>query len=566
MPTDDTTFIAATDHPAAATSAPLPEAVLGPDAKSDNAAPPPVGDGADPEPAKAKKRKAQRRRPDDQRPVVTEASGYMPDALDKIEAALVKAGGLYQRGGLIVYPGRVAIKIRGGDRSTPKILERGEHALVEDISRAVCLMKYDSRADDDLERDPSSRLVQVLMARRDRLRLPVLAAIVTAPTLRPDGTLLDTPGFDPRTGLYFDPGTERFPPVPRAPSRDDALRALTELSALIAHFPFDSDVDRSVMLSGVLTALVRPSLDTAPLHGFSAAVPGSGKSKLVDVIAMIATGCEATVMTQKRNVEEFEKRLDAALLGGAAIISIDNCSAPLGGNALCAMLTQPFVEVRVFGTNTNVTIASTAFVTATGNNLTLAEDMPRRAVLCRIDPDMERPELRCFPFEPVSRARAGRGGYVAAGLTIMLAYVAAGRPHQVDPLGSFETWSDSVRSALMWLGCTDPCATMDDARQRDPVLLDCARVMAEWRTVIGSGPTTARELIAQAQLPAAAGPGFAHPGLREALLAVADRGGDINNNVFGRWLAGQAGRVVEGWRFNDVGVSNGSRRWQLREG
>ena len=49
-------------------------------------------------------------------------------------------------------------------------------------------------------------------------------------------------------------------------------------------------------------------------------------------------------------------------------------------------------------------------MTATGNNLVLVGDMTRRALLCRLDPERERPELRRFDSDPVAdgqgRARA----------------------------------------------------------------------------------------------------------------------------------------------------------------
>ena len=61
-------------------------------------------------------------------------------------------------------------------------------------------------------------------------------------------------------------------------------------SDLIDTFPFVAQVDRSVALSGILTALDRRSMATAPLHAFTAPVAGTGKSLLVDIIAMLATG------------------------------------------------------------------------------------------------------------------------------------------------------------------------------------------------------------------------------------------------------------------------------------
>ena len=111
----------------------------------------------------------------------------------------------------------------------------------------------------------------------------MLTGIINCPTLRPDGLILDLPGYDAQTGLLFDPQDVRFPALPRDPDRSTALRALDFLKDLISTFPFVTDADRSVALSGILTALIRRSLPTAPLHGFSAPTAGTGKSMLVDL-------------------------------------------------------------------------------------------------------------------------------------------------------------------------------------------------------------------------------------------------------------------------------------------
>jgi len=53
-------------------------------------------------------------------------------------------------------------------------------------------------------------------------------------------------------------------------------------------------------------------------------------------------------------------------------------------------------------------------------------------------------------------------------LIVVRAYFVAGRPDQAPKLASFEAWSDTVRSALIWLGEADPVDTMEVARADDP--------------------------------------------------------------------------------------------------
>jgi hypothetical protein len=56
------------------------------------------------------------------------------------------------------------------------------------------------------------------LERIGKRRLRKLAAITTGPVLRPDGTVLDTPGFDQQTGILFDPRGTYFPSIPATPT------------------------------------------------------------------------------------------------------------------------------------------------------------------------------------------------------------------------------------------------------------------------------------------------------------------------------------------------------------
>jgi putative DNA primase/helicase len=164
------------------------------------------------------------------------------------------------------------------------------------ISAAAAFLKFDTRSDDWVLCEAPMWVVKTLKDRRGGLRLPVLAGVVHAPVLRGDGSVLTEAGYDPATGLLFDPLGVEFPPVPDRPTREDAVKALGELAAIVKDFPFVTPAHRAVALSGLLTSVCRRALATAPLHAFSAPIRGSGKSKLVDIASVIATGLEAPVV------------------------------------------------------------------------------------------------------------------------------------------------------------------------------------------------------------------------------------------------------------------------------
>ncbi len=503
------------------------------------------------------------------RPVIQHVSENLPAVVDQAEQALMDCkAGIFQRGAMLVRPGRVLVSVpRRGDVEALRILEVQPHALVEELTKAADWEKYDARARGFVPISAPMQVAETLRQRTGCWRLSVLAGVLNSPTLREDGSILATEGYDPQSGLLLDLRGAAFPEVLEYPTHDDADQALQTLKGLLDGFPFIGDADRAVALSAVLTAVVRRSLRTAPLHAFSAPTAGSGKSLLVDIASMISTGREAGVIAQGATEEEMEKRLGAQLLAGNQIIAIDNCDEPLGGQVLCQMLTQRAVRVRVLGRSETPEMPSNALVTATGNNLVLMGDMTRRSLLCRIDPKEERPELREFEVDPVELVRADRGRYVHAALTILRAYWVAGRPQQAKPLGSFEDWSRWVRGALMWAGEADPAATMAEARSSDPKLEELTEVIRHWRAHIGQdNEVTVRVLIDKATVHRHAEGGgmeFKHPDFREVLLRVAGKGGAINGMRLGKWLGANKGRVVDDVSIQSGKLLDGSATWKV---
>jgi putative DNA primase/helicase len=178
---------------------------------------------------------------------------------------------------------------------------------------------------------------------------------------------------------------------------------------------------------------------------------------------------------------------------------------------------------------------------------------------------MERPELRAFDFDPVADAKKGRAEYVAAVLTILRAYHVAGRPNRPKPLGSFEAWSELVRGALLWLGCADPVDTMEEIREADPALAQLQAVMSAWREAFPLENVRAADLIKKAseQRESYDSRDFVNVDLREALLAVAGRGGAMTGLALGKWLSANKGRIAGGMRIEHVGERNKAAVWAL---
>ena len=252
-------------------------------------------------------------------------------------------------------------------------------------------------------------------------------------------------------------------------------------------------------------------------------------------------------------MEETEKRLGAVLLSGAAIISIDNCTRDLSGELLCQLTERSLIKIRVLGRSEMPECECHTTVFATGNNVLFKGDMVRRGLTCNLDVLDERPELREFRHDPLRRVLADRGTYVAAALTIVRAYLAAGAPQKCSALGSYAEWSRMVRSPLVWLGEPDPVESMDSAETRTRSLVifascsGCGRTIrprpeghdwADHRTGL-SGTGGQRLQSAAAQGAAARGGGRS---LRWSWRNSAKR--------LGWWLRGINGRVEAGHRLS----------------
>jgi putative DNA primase/helicase len=505
---------------------------------------------------------------DTARPLIRLVGGELPVTVDRTEVALIaSAPDLYRYGGQLVRP--VLEEVPAADMTRAQVhrlLPVTRSYLVDVLTAAAQWQRFDRRVGDWVDVDCPDRIAEVYLAREGRWKLPPLVGIINAPMLRADGTLLEKPGYDGRTGLLYRDDGVNFGRIPVRPTKADAERALCLLKDLISTFPFVGEGDRSVALSAILSALDRRAMDAAPMHAFSAPVAGSGKTMLVDLCSMIATGRKAPVLDQSKDDAETDKRLVAALLRGGAIIAIDNVDRPLDSALLCQALTSSGVmQLRVLGSSRDVDVPNTAMFYATGNNLVLAGDLTRRTLLCRLDPGCERPELRDFTCDPLVMAKEDRSEYVVAALTILRAYLTADERVTINPLGSYETWSRRVREALVWLGCVDPCDTMASARRADPVTSQLSNVIIAWRTSVGVGkPMPVQALVEMANRVDLSG-AHAHPDLREALLAVAVEGREINVRRLGKWLSKNEDRVIDRHKITRAEAQRSVVHWLIAE-
>lgn len=481
--------------------------------------------------------------------------------VDKAEQAIAAQGNVFQRGRMLVHVVRdrsVADWLRCPE-GMPIIASLKSEHLRERIGSAARWLKIGKL--NHLESSMVPPWVPKTLLERDRWNFPILHGVSGTPVLRPDGSIHDLPGYDPKSRIIYDPSGTKWPLMPSAPSREDATRALRDLADPFCDFPFVADCDRFAMIAFVLTVLARSAIDgNVPLFGVSANTPGSGKGLGVEICSIIATGEKASHMTPVNDDNEMRKRLFAIAIAAPRLANIDNVDSDLGCASLDAALTASSISDRVLGVSEIRSVPLTTVFSATGNNLSYRGDLARRVVPIEIDPGVEHPEDRAgFKYTNLEEhVRASRPRLVISALTLLRAFICAGKPsHSLPAKGSFEAWDRLVRGAIIWAGGMDPLGGVERLRQRGDASVErIAALLSAWSLTFGALAVT----VAEAMRRASDG-----SDLREAMNAFGSKDRPINAQLLGTRLSKLRGRIVGGLVFEDAvdTTRDGSRLWKV---
>jgi len=492
---------------------------------------------------------------------------------------LTKGAGIYQRGNDLVRLVVEDVPASKGRKVKVAHLVQIAHSYL--LSTATKFIDW--RKGDGNKASPHDRVVSAMLKRFGRWEFPRVAGVLMTPTLRADGSVLDQEGYDPVTELIL-VQPPKMQPVPEAPTRDEALTAIKVLDELLDEFPFEDGPSRSVALSALITPVARGACVAVPMHAVTAPTAGTGKTFLWSIAGAIATGeLEMPAIAAGGNADEFEKRLNGALIMGLGVFSIDNVTIPLRGDALCQAITADIYLARILGRSEVKRLRNVWSLYANGNNLRLVDDVVRRALLVRLDAKVERPELLKRQRDPIEMVLKDRGRYIAAILTVLRAYIAAGSPNKAPGIGSsFAGWSDLVRSALIWLGYEDPYLTVEAARAGDPELQKKQAVFLSLKEAFGTEPTGGRTC---AEMIEVLNNGFVRPvgapplpmleqkgrpdptvkQLQEALMLIAVNPKELTANKLGYWFRANKGKVVTGLVLKGEADRTGSMRWWVEK-
>jgi putative DNA primase/helicase len=178
---------------------------------------------------------------EDNLPLIRVTAGRLPSVVTRAERALIAGKfDVFQRGTRLVRPTFVETPgSRGEATIAASIVPFTLPGMVDVLSQAARFEAFNRKEEEWCRCDPPERAAKILLERFGSWTVAALSGVITTPTMRPDGSILFTHGYDKATRLFhMADKTLQLSPEVFAPTREAAERALEDLLQLIAEFPF----------------------------------------------------------------------------------------------------------------------------------------------------------------------------------------------------------------------------------------------------------------------------------------------------------------------------------------
>jgi putative DNA primase/helicase len=486
-------------------------------------------------------------------PTITGTKRQLPAVTADALAALVAANDPPT----VLVRGQVLTRLRDRDAEDPPVLEPlTDSALRGVVARVARWIIVKDTKDGEVYEDgpPPKDVVRDLASLAGWPDIPPLRAVVESPVFAADGTLVDAPGYCPTARLWYSPAADLVvPAVPENPTAADVTRARDLLVVdLLGDFPFADDASRAHALAALLLPFVRPLIDgPTPLHLLDAPVEGTGKTLLASAIAVVSTGRDAEAVAEADSDEEWRKRITAVLAEGPTFVLLDNINRVLDSGALASALTTRTWKDRILGVSKTARLPVTCTWVASGNNTRLSRELIRRTLFCRLDAKTDTPWLReeFRHADLLAWAKANRGDLVWAALTLVRAWLAAGRPPGKARLGMYEAWAATVGGILDVAGVPGLLANAKAFRAaRADQVGEWRAFIAAWWAKFGGRAVGVHDLFDLVKA--------------EALLdsVVGDKGERSQRTRLGVELGRAADRVFGAYRVTRAGTDHKDRQ------
>jgi len=424
-------------------------------------------------------------------------------------------------------------------------------ALLAEHVNVVRLRIDEQGGQTDEEVSPPASTLAAVLARQSWTGLPVLRRIISTPVLRPDGTLLQTPGYDAATGFFL-ASSRPIDPVPERPSAGEVAASREFLlERFLRDFPWRSAADRANYLAMLVSPIIRPyTRCLSPFGVIDATMPGSGKTILAGCVGLLVG---QRVLTWTDSDDELRKSITTVLADSVGVVVFDNLieGAVIDSAVLARLVTERTWTDRKLGTNSASTFPNDRLWLATGNNLRTGGDMASRAVWVRLDPNCPRPEARTGFTIPNLDSwilnAANQATVLRHVLTLILDWTAHGAPTSaaVPEMRQFTRWAQHLGGFLEHHQIGGFLANAESARGLDDDAAEWRAFLLRWHTLYGDRRLTAHELRQSAET-AGGFSGGSDPWAGAFPLSSTGRLPTVRS--LGKLLTGQMGR----WRGDAV--------------
>jgi hypothetical protein len=507
-------------------------------------------------------------------------TGTAPATIRALREAI--DGGLipdtYVTGGRVVHVEEVSgtVGASAGDEDSPLPVtasQVGPPTLAGLLAAHTFTYRSRTRKNDDGNDDtfseevtPPNPVLAAALALKTWPRLRPLHGIVGAPVLRPDGSLLQAPGYDETTGLYLASKVplDAVPAEPNGAQVTAARRLLLE--DFMGDFPWVSPADKANYIGLLVTPILRSYLRTLiPFGVVTSTMPGSGKTILTCGLGMLYG---QRVLTWTRSDEELRKSITSVLADPVGTIIFDNLAegTVIDSPVLARLITDRTWADRLLGKNATAAFQNDRVWAATGNNLRLGGDMRTRSVLVGLNPNMPRPEERTgfaipnldqWILQPSNQRR------ILWNLLVLVAdWTRQGAPRQPGlTMRQFTTWAEAVGGFLVCHGIPGFLANVETVRDIDDEDAAWAAFLGQWRKIHGDQRLTSNALRLSADTP--------HGGLDpwDGLFVDDARGRMPSTKSLGKMLTGQIDRFHGSYvlRSSKTGGHDNVRTWWVEE-
>lgn len=437
-----------------------------------------------------------------QRPMITLTPDLI-ELIEKVEKTVYEFNDpptIFQRGGALC-------RIKTVDSDQYKIEDYSDHAIRNEMSRAAAYQRIKEKdgVKEKVLCHPPVDLAKSFLA-LGSWKVPLIRGMINAPVVREDGSILCATGYDEATRLYYAQADMlQIPEIPDYPTKEDATKAAKIIIDEVLHdFPFLDQASRANALAAFVTTIVRPMITgQVPIALIDKPAPGTGASKILDLISIIATGKEMAALSPAENEDEWRKLITGLLRDGTHIICFDNLDTDLKAGALSRALTSSIWKDRTLGKTDAVEYPQRACWYATGNNISLSGDLPRRAYMIQLDAKLARPwerKVSNFRHPKLNKWVAeNRGELLAALLTMARAWAIADKPDGCKHvIGGFEDWVTVVGGILKYAGIEGFLDNLVKLyEESDSGNDEWADFFKVWYEVHMDSPVTSTELIMQ---------------------------------------------------------------------